>query len=80
MPSASGSEEASDASSSRGMAPAIAAPVGWAFLPDDADIAGLTVAQYLARLAAEATTVINAEDYGRTVHDLFLRRQLIEYL
>lgn len=36
MPSASGSEEASDASSSRGMAPAIAAPVGWAFLPDDA--------------------------------------------
>src|SRR5438477_6302747 len=36
------------------------------FLPADVDIAGLTVSQYLARLAAEATTVINAEDYGRT--------------
>src|SRR5262252_2515254 len=31
------------------------------FLPADADIAGLTVSQYLAGLAAEATTVINAE-------------------
>src|SRR5580704_4500892 len=43
------------------------------FLPADADIAGLTVSQYLARLAAEATTVINAEDYGRTVYDLAIR-------
>ena len=33
--------------------------------------------QYLARLAAEATTVINAVDYGRTVHDLAIRRALI---
>src|SRR6185437_13646799 len=33
------------------------------FLPADFDIAGLTVNQYLARLAAEATTIINAEDY-----------------
>ena len=32
---------------------------------------------YLARLAAAATTVINAEDYGRVIHDLSLRRQLI---
>src|SRR6187549_3872878 len=30
------------------------------FLPPDVDIAGLSVSQYLARLAAEATTVINA--------------------
>src|SRR5467141_3164014 len=30
------------------------------FLPPDIDVAGLTVSQYLARLAAEATTVINA--------------------
>src|SRR5690349_23302319 len=29
------------------------------FLPPDMDIAGLTGSQYLARLAAEATTVIN---------------------
>jgi replicative DNA helicase len=35
-------------------------------------------AQYLARLAASAVTIINAEDYGRTIHDLFLRRQLID--
>jgi replicative DNA helicase len=47
------------------------------FLPADVDIAGLTVSQYLARLAAEATTVINAEDYGRTVYDLSIRRSLI---
>jgi len=47
------------------------------FLPPDIDIAGLTASQYLARLAAEATTVINAEDYGRTVYDLALRRSLI---
>ncbi len=47
------------------------------FLPADADIAGLTPAQYLARLAAEATTVINAEDYGRTIYDLSIRRELI---
>jgi replicative DNA helicase len=47
------------------------------FLPADVDIAGLSVNQYLARLAAEATTVINAEDYGRTIYDLFIRRSLI---
>jgi replicative DNA helicase len=47
------------------------------FLPVDADIAGLTVNQYLARLAAEATTIINAEDYGRTIYDLSVRRDLI---
>ena len=48
------------------------------FLPPDADIAGLSPAQYLARLAAEATTVINAEDYGRTIYDLATRRDLIQ--
>src|SRR5215470_17582249 len=47
------------------------------FLPADLDIAGLTVSQYLARLAAEATTVINAGDYGRTIYDLATRRSLI---
>ncbi|HVA12664.1 MAG TPA: replicative DNA helicase [Stellaceae bacterium] len=34
-------------------------------------------AQYLSRLAASVVTIINAEDYGRTIHDLYLRRQLI---
>src|ERR1700723_908602 len=47
------------------------------FLPSDLDIAGLTVNQYLARLAAEATTIINAEDYGRTIYDLSIRRDLV---
>jgi replicative DNA helicase len=47
------------------------------FLPGDLGVAGLTLNQYLARLAAEATTIINAEDYGRTVYDLSIRRDLI---
>src|SRR6516165_8165459 len=34
-------------------------------------------AQYLARLAGAAATIINAEDYGCAVHDLHLRRELI---
>ncbi len=32
---------------------------------------------YLAKLAAAATTVINTEEYGRTVYDLAVRRALI---
>jgi len=44
----------------------------------DEPVADLTVPQYLGRLAANATTIINAEDYGRTVYDLAVRRQLIE--
>ena len=47
------------------------------FLPTDMDIGGLNASQYLARLAAEATTVINAADYGRTITDLAVRRNLI---
>jgi replicative DNA helicase len=47
------------------------------FLPADEKIGDLTVAQYLARLAAEATTIINAEDYGRSIYDLATRRSLI---
>ncbi len=35
-------------------------------------------AAYVARLAANATTVINAADYGRLIHDLSIRRELIE--
>jgi replicative DNA helicase len=34
-------------------------------------------AQYLFRLAQSAVTIINAEDYGRIIRDLYLRRQLI---
>jgi replicative DNA helicase len=35
-------------------------------------------ATYLVQLAQSVVTVINAEDYGRTIHDLYLRRQLID--
>jgi replicative DNA helicase len=47
------------------------------FLPADLAIGDLNLAQYIARLAAEATTIINAEDYGRSVYDLAVRRALI---
>src|SRR6476620_5965028 len=39
--------------------------------------AGLTVPVYLGKLAINATTIINARDYGRTIHDLYTRRRLI---
>jgi len=47
------------------------------FLPPDLNIAGLSLNFYLARLAAEATTIINAEDYGKTVKNLSVLRHLI---
>jgi hypothetical protein len=47
------------------------------FLPMDRNVGNLTSSQYLARLAAEATTVINAPDYARIVRDLAIRRNLI---
>jgi replicative DNA helicase len=47
------------------------------FVPAETDLGGMTVGQYLARLAAEATTIINAQDYGRTIYELALRRDLI---
>lgn len=47
------------------------------FLPAADKVENITVAQYLARLAASATTIINAADYGRQVYDLFIRRRLI---
>ncbi len=45
--------------------------------PADLDIGGLTTSQYLARLAAEATSIINAVDYSRTIYDQSTRRGLI---
>jgi replicative DNA helicase len=43
----------------------------------DGALAEIGGAQYLARLAGAAAAIINAEDYGRAVHDLYLRRELI---
>ena len=41
------------------------------------DIAGMTLKQYLARMAAEATTVINACDYARQIREHAKQRELI---
>jgi replicative DNA helicase len=55
----------------------LATPVTLKTFLGEHDLGGVTIPQYLARLAAEATTVINAEDYGRTIYDLAMRRDLI---
>ena len=47
------------------------------FFDTEPPIGELTVAQYLGRLAAAATTIINAQAYGRTIYDLAVRRELI---
>jgi replicative DNA helicase len=43
----------------------------------DGALAAIGGAQYLARLAESAVTIINAEHYGRTIRDFHLRRELI---
>jgi len=43
----------------------------------DPALAPVGGAQYLADLASSVITIINAEDYARLIHDLYLRRQLI---
>jgi replicative DNA helicase len=55
----------------------LANPVTLKTFVTEADLAGMTVSQYIARLAAEATTIINAVDYGRTIYDHAIRRDLI---
>ncbi len=56
----------------------IANPVTLKSLFDqDGALAEIGGAAYLVRLAASVVTIINTEDYGRTIHDLHLRRQLI---
>ncbi|MCF1503532.1 replicative DNA helicase [Afifella sp. H1R] len=47
------------------------------FLNEEQRVGEITIAEYLARLAYEAATIINAQDYGRTIYDLALRRSLI---
>lgn len=46
--------------------------------PTDPHKPGLTMAQYLARLAASATTIINAADYAEVIRDLHARRVMQE--
>ncbi len=57
----------------------IASPVTLkTYFERDEALATIGGAGYLARLAAAATAIINAEDYGRLIYDLALRRQLIQ--
>ena len=55
----------------------LATPVTLKTFLGEHDLGGVSVPQYLARLASEATTIINAYDYGRSVYDLAMRRELI---
>ena len=46
-------------------------------IPDQMIMEGMTTGKYLARLAAEAFTIINAPDYARIIRDLAKRRELM---
>jgi len=48
------------------------------YFQNDEALTDVGGAQYLVRLAASAATIINAEDYGRTIYDLAMRRSLIQ--
>lgn len=48
------------------------------YLENDEAFESVGGVQYLASLATNAVTIINAEHYGKLIHDLFLRRQLID--
>lgn len=47
------------------------------YFDQDAALADIGGAQYLVKLAAEASAIINAADYARTIYDLALKRALI---
>lgn len=57
----------------------IATPVTVKTFIQQEAIVDIDVPRYLALLAAEATTIINAEDYALTIRDLALRRELIRF-
>jgi replicative DNA helicase len=47
------------------------------YFEKDGDLEHVGGAAYLADLAAGVITIINAQDYGRTIYDLYMRRELI---
>ncbi|MBV9111592.1 MAG: replicative DNA helicase [Hyphomicrobiales bacterium] len=55
----------------------LASPITLKTYLGDGDLGGVTMGQYLARLAGDATTIINAEHYGRIIYELHQRRSLI---
>ncbi len=48
------------------------------YFDNDGSLVDIGGAAYIAKLAYAVVTVINAGDYGRTVYDAHIRRQLIE--
>lgn len=48
------------------------------FFEGDQSLSSLGGTAYLTELAANVVTIVNAEDYGKLIHDLALRRALIE--
>jgi len=55
----------------------IATPITMRHYLGEHAIGETTIPKYLASLAAEATTVINAPDYARTIIDLAVRRRIV---
>lgn len=49
-----------------------------AFFQQDEALAAVGGAEYLVQLSLSVISIINVQDYGRTIHDLYLRRQLID--
>ncbi len=47
------------------------------FFESDEALTEVGGGQYLFEIAASVVTVVNAADYGHTIHDMYLRRQLI---
>ncbi len=48
------------------------------FFVADPEIQQLGGGDYLAQLTGSYVSIINASDYGHTIHDLYLRRQLVD--
>jgi replicative DNA helicase len=47
------------------------------YFEKEGDLEHVGGTEYLAELASSVITMINAEDYGRTIDDLYMRRELI---
>ncbi len=48
------------------------------FFEQDGSLAEVGGSKYLAELSASMVNIINAHEYGRTIHDLHLKRKLID--
>lgn len=67
-----------DTISSMIIAGQVASPLTVKTFFDEKELApGFSVATYLASMAAEATTIVNARDYGRLIYELSARRRMI---